>query len=906
MAASAPQLAQAQGEPIGEITTAVGAVHVKHADGSEAELTTGGEVYADDVIGTDPDGGVQIRFVDGTSFMLGGNAELTIDKLIYDPSGSGNAMNMLVAGAFVFVTGSIAGAPGEGMTVDTPAGSIGIRGTSVAGRYWETEQGFLLALLRDIAGNVGHVVVFNDAGQVDLDELFEATVLRDRQTPPQTAFRLTLEQIQQLFGPLLQLDPELDLQNESYEKRTELENLILPAAGGGGGPFDSGGIDAAFISQLFASLLGAQGQDFGGGFGNPGGPLHSLEGSFLGNLEPPAPPPMPEQETEQGEGSDTIFGTPGPDTLVGGPRNEFIFGEESDDSIVGGGGNDSVDAGAGADSIEGGPGNDSLDAGPGDDTACGGQGNDLLIGGSGNDSLCGDNGSDSILGSAGADHLDGGAGGDTIHGGDGSDSIEGGDGNDLLTGGDSVAGDAGDNAIHLAAAPALGTGGNALINGLGGPAGFGENALAPNDDGSTGFIDVTSVFPDGMNFFGTSYTGIYINNNGNITFAAPLSTFTPFSLTGATSNPMIAPFFADVDTRGSPVPGPTPGGNSTGSNLVYYDLDPATGTITITWDDVGYYGSHTDKLNAFQLLIYNTGDGNFDFEFRYENLDWTTGDASGGSGGLGGTVARAGWNSGNGSDFFELPQSGSQSEMLALETSSNPGTDPDGNWVFSVVGGHVVGNDGDDTIDGGNGDDTILGGTGSDSLLGGADDDSLDGGNAADHLLGGDGNDRLDGGGHDTGEGAGADTLLGEGGDDTLVFNDADNVYDGGNGIDALELGQPVDFTQLPDGNYQSIEMLDLRPAGGQTVTLDAGDLLDLATGNATGEALSEDPIDLVIRGTAADTVDLSGTSFTSVATGVQLGDAYGGNATIYDVYQDDGGHDIAIESSVTVQTAAA
>jgi Ca2+-binding RTX toxin-like protein len=369
---------------------------------------------------------------------------------------------------------------------------------------------------------------------------------------------------------------------------------------------------------------------------------------------------------------------------------------------------------------------------------------------------------------------------------------------------------------------------------------------------------------------------------------------------------MIAPFFADVDTRGGTDLPPTPGGNSTGSNEVYYDLDPATGTITITWDDVGYFGGHTDKLNAFQLVIHNTGDGNFDFEFRYENIDWTTGDASNGVDGLGGTVARAGWNSGDGSDFFELPQSGNQGEILALETSSNPGTAPDGNWVFSVVGGQVVSNDGDDTIDGGNGNDTILGGTGSDSLLGGADDDSIDGGSGADHLLGGDGNDRLDGGGHDTGEGAGVDTLLGGNGDDTLVFNSPDNVYDGGNGIDALELGQSVDFTQLPDGNYQSIEMLDLRPAGSQTVTLDASDVLDLANGNATGESVSGHSIDLVIRGTAADSVDLSGTSFTNAASGVHLGAAYGGNATTYSVYQDDSGHDIAVESSVTVQTAAA
>jgi nidogen-like/Big-like domain-containing protein/uncharacterized protein DUF5801/VWA domain-containing protein/hemolysin type calcium-binding protein len=236
-----------------------------------------------------------------------------------------------------------------------------------------------------------------------------------------------------------------------------------------------------------------------------------------------------------------------------------------------------------------------------------------------------------------------------------------------------------------------GEGGNELINGLGGSAGFGEQlALDVGDDNSSAKVDVSSIFPTGMNFFGTTYNDFYINNNGNITFKDPLGTYTPFALTGPTGNPIIAPFFADVDTRGA-VGNTSPGGTSTGANRVYLDFDTTNGVITITWDDVGYYGAHADHVNAFQLVIYNTGGQNFSFEFRYENVDWTTGDASGGSGGLGGVVARAGWNSGNGTDFFELPQSGNQSAILALETTSNPGTAQDGNWVFNVVGGEVTG-----------------------------------------------------------------------------------------------------------------------------------------------------------------------------------------------------------------------
>jgi len=209
-----------------------------------------------------------------------------------------------------------------------------------------------------------------------------------------------------------------------------------------------------------------------------------------------------------------------------------------------------------------------------------------------------------------------------------------------------------------------------LINGLGGEAGFGEGVLVSNDDSSSAAIDITSVFPDGLNFYGTTYNQIYANNNGNVTLNGPLGTFTPFAITGITANPLFAPFFADVDTRGGAVT-PTPGGNSRGTNLVYWDLDPERGIVTVTWDDVGYYSARTDKLNAFQLRLIKRGGSGFDIEFRWEAVNWTTGNASGGSGGLGGTVARAGWSAGNGENFIEMPQSGDQEQMLALD--SDPG-----------------------------------------------------------------------------------------------------------------------------------------------------------------------------------------------------------------------------------------
>jgi YD repeat-containing protein len=223
---------------------------------------------------------------------------------------------------------------------------------------------------------------------------------------------------------------------------------------------------------------------------------------------------------------------------------------------------------------------------------------------------------------------------------------------------------------NIYAAPIVIKEGTSLINGLGGSAGFGENILARNDDSSTGFINVTSVFESGLNFFGKTYTGFYINNNGNITFDNPISTYTPFSLVGNTGIPIIAPFFTDIDTRAGNVT-PSSGGNSKGTNLVYWDLDPIDNTVTVTWDDVGQY-SYGTTPNAFQLRFRDLGSGNFFFEFRYEDIRWNYGNA------------RAGYSAANGTNFFELPQSGT-SASLDLDITSNSGQP--GLFQFSVLNG---------------------------------------------------------------------------------------------------------------------------------------------------------------------------------------------------------------------------
>jgi len=296
---------------------------------------------------------------------------------------------------------------------------------------------------------------------------------------------------------------------------------------------------------------------------------------------------------------------------------------------------------------------------------------------------------------------------------------------------------------------------NALVNYLGGEFGFGEYVLERNDDYYSDEIDIRSVFGDGgINFFGTNYTSLYVNNNGNLTFNSGLEEFTPAEIGLTFDSPIIAAFWADVDTRGGMVT-PSLGGNSRGTNQVFYDLDSENGVFTATWDDVGYYDSYTNKINSFQLQLIKHGDnGDFDILFRYETINWTTGDASEGEDGLGGVPARVGYTAGNGVGTYESPISGNQEQVLLLdEVEGNTGRV--GVYVYQVKNGStaddivqgtensefIFGNAGNDQIYGANGQDTLMGAEGRDSLYGGEGDDILNGGVGEDYLQGDEGND---------------------------------------------------------------------------------------------------------------------------------------------------------------------
>ena len=215
--------------------------------------------------------------------------------------------------------------------------------------------------------------------------------------------------------------------------------------------------------------------------------------------------------------------------------------------------------------------------------------------------------------------------------------------------------------------------------------GFDDNTLAANDDGFVGPVSLGFL----ANFYGENFDQVYVNNNGNVTFGSGLSTYTPFGLgSGYTGAPIIAPFFADIDTRAS------------GSDPVTYGTGMFDGydAFGVNWVDVGYFARQDDKLNSLQLILVDRSDvsaGDFDIYFNYDQITWETGSASGGTNGFGGTSAAAGFSNGTGVDgtYYQFPGSRVNGALLdggsnALVSGSNIGFD--GRYLFQVRSGNVA------------------------------------------------------------------------------------------------------------------------------------------------------------------------------------------------------------------------
>jgi hypothetical protein len=120
--------------PIGYVDEILGDATITRVDGSTEPMTQGMNVFQGDIVETTDDGAVNLVFADDSSFAVSEDTRMALDEFVYDPSTESGVQNFSVLkGVFVYTSGLIGREDPDDVQIDTPVGSIGIRGTIIAG-----------------------------------------------------------------------------------------------------------------------------------------------------------------------------------------------------------------------------------------------------------------------------------------------------------------------------------------------------------------------------------------------------------------------------------------------------------------------------------------------------------------------------------------------------------------------------------------------------------------------------------------------------------------------------------------------------------------------------------------------------------------------------------------------------
>ena len=193
---------------IGEVSSVTGSAKATRLDGTVFDLSNGDPVFQGDTIQVDASGAVGLVFLDKSTLSLSEGGKMVLDELVYDSSsGTGSMAVDMVEGAFSFVSGEIAKTGPDAMKVSTPVATIGIRGTTVAGKAAVEGNENSFTLLQDADGGVGQISVSNAGGTQVLAQVGATTSIASFSAPPPAPVILSAAQIQANYGTALNVLP---------------------------------------------------------------------------------------------------------------------------------------------------------------------------------------------------------------------------------------------------------------------------------------------------------------------------------------------------------------------------------------------------------------------------------------------------------------------------------------------------------------------------------------------------------------------------------------------------------------------------------------------------------------------------------------------------------------------------
>ena len=215
---------------IGDVTLSKGNSVIDRKDGEkDVKVEKDLDIFSYDTVKTGK-GQVAIEFLDETRVDITQHSKLIIDDFVYDPNAKTGKLSLKATlGTVRYASGQIAKNSAQNISIKTPTATVSVRGTDFAMTIDEIGSSTII-LLPSCDGNgncfVGEISVESDAGQVILNQAFQATQVDTPESNPLKPVLLDLNE--SLINNLLivQKPPKLEDAIEQEEKLKIVANAL--------------------------------------------------------------------------------------------------------------------------------------------------------------------------------------------------------------------------------------------------------------------------------------------------------------------------------------------------------------------------------------------------------------------------------------------------------------------------------------------------------------------------------------------------------------------------------------------------------------------------------------------------------------------------------------------------------
>ena len=188
----------ARSESIGDVTLSKGNSVIDRKDGEkDVKVEKDLDIFSNDTVKTGK-GQVAIEFLDETRVDITQHSKLIIDDFVYDPNQKTGKLSLKATlGTVRYASGQIAKNSAQNISIKTPTATVSVRGTDFAMTIDELGSSTIILLPScDTNGYcfVGEISVESDAGQVILNQAFQATQVDTPESNPLKPVILDLDE----------------------------------------------------------------------------------------------------------------------------------------------------------------------------------------------------------------------------------------------------------------------------------------------------------------------------------------------------------------------------------------------------------------------------------------------------------------------------------------------------------------------------------------------------------------------------------------------------------------------------------------------------------------------------------------------------------------------------------------